>query len=129
MEGPKEQIALWRTEIQIDQLLADQGAETSGTNDNHIVLEGPPGTAKTTFARIAAEILFGLNKGPVGKALKAKDFEADVERATLGPDGADMSVAPWPKAKNLAGDRALAAPLRYGEHRFTLVNSCRLENP
>jgi type VII secretion ATPase EccA len=62
LEGPKEQIAVWRTEIQIDQLLADQGVETSTTNENHIVLEGPPGTAKTTFARIAAEILFGLNK-------------------------------------------------------------------
>ena len=29
LEGPKEQIAVWRTEIQIDQLLAAQGEETS----------------------------------------------------------------------------------------------------
>ena len=27
-----------------------------------MVLEGPPGTAKTSFARIAAEFLFGLGK-------------------------------------------------------------------
>jgi type VII secretion ATPase EccA len=62
LEGPKEQIAVWRTEIQIDQLLVDQGGEASSTNENHMVLEGPPGTAKTTFARIVAEILFGLGK-------------------------------------------------------------------
>ncbi|MBS1696344.1 MAG: type VII secretion AAA-ATPase EccA [Actinobacteria bacterium] len=62
LEGPKEQIAVWRTEIQIDQLMAAQGDETSSTGENHMVLEGPPGTAKTTFARIVAEILFGLGK-------------------------------------------------------------------
>jgi tetratricopeptide (TPR) repeat protein len=62
LEGPKELIAVWRTEIQIDQLLAAQGEETSATNENHIVLEGPPGTAKTSFARIVAEILFALGK-------------------------------------------------------------------
>ena len=62
LDGPKEQIAVWRTEIQIDQLLAEQGVDAPGTNENHMVLEGPPGTAKTTFARIVAEILFGLGK-------------------------------------------------------------------
>lgn len=62
LEGPKEQIAVWRTEIQIDSLLAAQGQETSATNENHMVLQGPPGTAKTSFARIVAEILFGLGK-------------------------------------------------------------------
>jgi hypothetical protein len=37
---------VWRTEIQIDQLLAAQGQETSSTNENHVVLEGPPGAAR-----------------------------------------------------------------------------------
>jgi hypothetical protein len=40
LDGPKEQIAVWRTEIQIDQLLAAQGEETSSTNENHMVLGG-----------------------------------------------------------------------------------------
>ena len=62
LTGPKEQITVWRTEIQIDQILAARGEETSTTNENHMVLEGPPGTAKTSFARIAAEFLFGLGK-------------------------------------------------------------------
>jgi type VII secretion ATPase EccA len=62
LDGPKEQITVWRTEIQIDQILAARGEAVSSTNENHIVLEGPPGTAKTSFARIAAEFLFGLGK-------------------------------------------------------------------
>jgi type VII secretion ATPase EccA len=62
LSGPKEQITVWRTEIQIDQILAARGEETATTHGNHMVLEGPPGTAKTSFARIAAEFLFGLGK-------------------------------------------------------------------
>ena len=62
LSGPKEQITVWRTEIQIDQILAERGEATSESHGNHMVLEGPPGTAKTSFARIAAEFLFGLGK-------------------------------------------------------------------
>ena len=52
LEGPKEQ-SMWRNEIQIDQIRAARGEETSSTNENRMILEGPPGTAKTSFARIA----------------------------------------------------------------------------
>ena len=62
LDGPKEQIAVWRTEIQIDQLMSIQDGDTSSTGEDHMILEGPPGTAKTTFARIVADILFGLGK-------------------------------------------------------------------
>jgi type VII secretion ATPase EccA len=62
LEDAKEQIAVWRTEIQIDQLLAEQGDAGPSSNENHMVFLGPPGTAKTTFARVVGDVLFGLGK-------------------------------------------------------------------
>jgi hypothetical protein len=43
LQDAKEQIALWRTEIQIDQLLAEQGDAVTSSNENHMVFLGPPG--------------------------------------------------------------------------------------
>jgi hypothetical protein len=54
LEDAKEQIAVWRTEVQIDQLLAEQGDAVTSSNENHMVFLGPPGTAKTTFARMVS---------------------------------------------------------------------------
>lgn len=79
LSGPKEQITVWRTEIQIDQILAARGEETSAAHGNHMVLEGPPGTAKTSFARIAAEFLFGL-----GKIERPKVVEVTEEDLVVG---------------------------------------------
>lgn len=62
LDGPKEQIEVWRTEIELDQLLAEPGDDFAVSNENHMSFEGPPGTAKTTFARCVADILYGLGK-------------------------------------------------------------------
>lgn len=62
LQDAKEQIALWRTEIQIDELLAEQGEAVAASNENHMVFLGPPDTAKTTFARVVGDVLFGLGK-------------------------------------------------------------------
>src|SRR5260370_36464798 len=72
-------MAVWRTEIRIAQQLAAEGEETSATNENHMVLEGPPGTAKTSFARIVAEILFGL-----GKIARPEVMEVTEEDVVVG---------------------------------------------
>lgn len=62
LENVKEQVAVWRTEMQIEQLLAEQGEAVGSSDGDHMIFEGPPGTAKTTIARVVAEVLFGLGK-------------------------------------------------------------------
>lgn len=72
----KEQVAVWRTEKQIEQLLADQGEAISASEGDHMIFEGPPGTAKTTIARIVAEVLFGLGKLETPEVMEVS--EADI---------------------------------------------------
>jgi len=37
----RESIMVWRIEIQIDQIWPPAGDETSSTNENHVILDGP----------------------------------------------------------------------------------------
>jgi type VII secretion ATPase EccA len=64
----KEQISVWRTEIEIEQVMAEyEGRPAKDLLGGHIVLMGPPGTAKTTWARIFKDILFELGMIPEWK--------------------------------------------------------------
>ena len=94
LAGPKEQITVWRTEIQMDRILAARSKETSSSHENHMVLEGPPGTAKTSFARIAAEFLFGLGKieRPTVVEVTEEDLGCRVHLANRRPDEGSVRI-------------------------------------
>jgi type VII secretion ATPase EccA len=67
-EDVKEQISVWRTEIEIEQVMAEyESRPVKDLLGGHIVLLGPPGTAKTTWARIFKDILFELGMIPEWK--------------------------------------------------------------
>lgn len=59
----KEQIEVWRNEIEIELVMAEAEGRTLDLQDmtaGCIRLEGPPGTGKTDWARIIKDILFEL---------------------------------------------------------------------
>ncbi|BBZ51061.1 AAA family ATPase [Mycobacterium heidelbergense] len=57
----KEHFTTWRTALQTSHHHdVEHGGAVTSCRENHMVFLGAPGTAKKTFARVIAEVLFGL---------------------------------------------------------------------
>jgi type VII secretion ATPase EccA len=76
----KEQIEAYRAATQMAKVRAARGMKVAQTS-KHMIFAGPPGTGKTTIARVVANILAGLGVIGEPKLVEAsrKDFVAEYE--------------------------------------------------
>ncbi|OIN79200.1 hypothetical protein BMG05_19240 [Mycobacterium malmoense] len=56
----KEHFTMWRTALQTSHHRLEHSGAVTSSAENHMVFLGAPGTAKRTFARVIAEVLFGV---------------------------------------------------------------------
>ncbi|OBB13777.1 type VII secretion AAA-ATPase EccA [Mycolicibacterium setense] len=76
----KEQIEAYRAATQMARIRAARGMKV-GQTSKHMIFAGPPGTGKTTIARVVANILAGLGVIAEPKLIETsrKDFVAEYE--------------------------------------------------
>ncbi|ORA66590.1 hypothetical protein BST25_23125, partial [Mycobacterium heidelbergense] len=77
----KDHFTMWRTALQNDHHHdgVEHGGAVTSCRESHMVFLGAPGTAKKTFARVIAEVLFGLGTitHPEITEITAHDITAD----------------------------------------------------
>lgn len=76
----KDQIEAYRAATQMARIRAARGMKV-GQTSKHMIFAGPPGTGKTTIARVVANILAGLGVIAEPKLIETsrKDFVAEYE--------------------------------------------------
>jgi type VII secretion ATPase EccA len=76
----KEQVERYRAATQMARVRAARGMKVAQPS-KHMIFTGPPGTGKTTIARVVANILAGLGVIPEPKLIETarKDFVAEYE--------------------------------------------------
>lgn len=80
LDHVKQQVDRYRAATQMAKVRASRGMKVSQTS-KHMIFAGPPGTGKTTVARVVANILAGLGVIAEPKLIEAsrKDFVAEYE--------------------------------------------------